>query len=178
MESNWIILKEFLIERICRPLTQPGYVIYFFFVVIIVGSIGFLSELVKGLMDCSMNLSNLISHSSSIFIALIAASSVELILIKDTELTVPSRKSDIQLLGIAFLIIGFILWILTNFFKDSLTGLILSIGGLIVSYLLWWISSADNKKFAPVEKVASPLGGPEERVNDELEGDTSAFKTN
>jgi hypothetical protein len=177
MESNWIILKEFLVDRICKPFNQPGYVLYFFFIVLIVGSIGFFSELLRGLVDCSVSISNLTIHSSNIFIALIAASSVELILIKDSELTIPVRKSDIQLLGVTFLIIGFLLWILSNFLKSCLVGLILSLCGLIISYILWWISSADNKKIAPAEKANSPLGGPEEKVNDELEGDTSEFKT-
>lgn len=178
MESNWMILIEFLKERICKPIKQPGYVLYFFFIVLLVGSIGFFSELLKGIVDCSLDLSNLTIHSSSIFIALIAASSVELILVKDNELSYPNRKSDVQLLGVTFLIFGFLLWILSNFLKNSIIGLILSVIGLIVSYILWWISSADNKKIAPIEKAESTIGGPEEIVNAELEGDTSEFKTN
>jgi len=177
-DSNWTTLKKFLVERFKKPLSQPGFIFYFVFIVIIVGSIGFISELFFGLKNCEFDISYLTSNASSVFIALLAASSIEFILINETELVEGSRKSDIQLLGVVILISGFLLWILSALFRSSITGFVISLLGLFFSYLFWWIANSENKKIAPsLKESTEPLGGLNPQDDLKLAGNYSGFKT-
>lgn len=171
--TNWQILGKFLKERLNNPKKQPSYVFYFIIIIILIGSIGFFSELVMGLYNNQLIFENLTVNSANIFIALIAASSVELVLIREEELTYPFRKNDIQIMGVTFLIFGFLLWILSVYLKKEILGMIISLIGLILAYTLWWISNANNKKIAPSGQPKSTLGGDPNT----LSGDTSDFKT-
>jgi len=177
-DSNWTTLKKFLVERMKKPIGQPGFIFYFVFIVIIVGSIGFFSELLFGLTNCEFDISYLTSNASSVFIALLAASSIEFILINETELVEGSRKSDIQLLGVVILISGFLLWILSALFRSSITGFVISLLGLLFSYAFWWIANSENKKIAPsLKESIEPLGGLNPQDELKLAGNYSGFKT-
>jgi hypothetical protein len=173
--SNWGILKKFLKIRRKNPWKHPSFVIYFFSVIVIVGSIGFSSEIIVGLKNCCFNISGLTTNAANIFIALIAASSVELILINEDELDTPYRKNDIQVFGIASLVIGFLIWMLAMYFKEGYWGLGLSLLGLFFSFYFWWISNAGNKILTDSTPSGASVGGGIQTTRDQLDGDTSKF---
>jgi hypothetical protein len=56
-------------------------------------------------------------------------------------------------------------------------GLIISLIGLGLSYFVWWISNADNKKIAPSNKAIDSIGGANPNEKTELIGDISEYKT-
>lgn len=174
-EGNWRILKKFLSERLKKPLKYPSFVIYFITIVLIVGSIGFSTEIITQWHLDDLNLSQLTTNASNIFIALIAASSVELILIKQDKLEHPFIQNDVQIIGISSLILGFFVWMLAIYFKDCILGLFFSVIGLIFSYLFWWVSNAGNETLMPLDDILSPIGGEPEDI--QLEGNTSEFRT-
>jgi hypothetical protein len=175
--SNWQILKSFFCERITRPFGQPSYTFYFLIIIVLIGSIGIFYELLISTQSCHINIENLTLSAANIFIALIASSTVELLLIQEENLKYPHRKNDIQILGLSFLIIGFLLWILANYLMHENAGLILSLVGLGLSYFVWWIANSDNKKIAPSSKPFVTIGGENPANSLNLKGDTSEFKT-
>lgn len=113
---------------------------------------------------------------SNISISLIAASVIEMILIKEEDLNGKyNRKVDIQIFGISSLILSFFLWIFANKFSDNVYGLVISIFGLLFSYIFWWIANAENKVLLPERNPIDTLGG--KTGKDNLAGDTIGFKT-
>lgn len=174
--SNWKLLRNFIKNRFCEPFKHPGFVLYFLGIVVLIGSIGVLSEIIISIKSEIFNLENITINLSNIFIALIASSSVELILIDDDDLYNNERKNDIRILAILFIIIGFTLWLLSVFFKEYKIGLISSIIGIFFSYFVWWISNAKSKKLIDVNPV-STLGGASSNDLNELQGDLSEFIT-
>jgi len=173
--TNWKILKIFLSERRKKPWHHPSFVFYFFAIIVLVGSIGFTSEIIQGLKSGCWVISELTTNASNIFIALIAASSVELILIDENDLSHPYRKNDVQIIGISILISGFLLWMLAINFKDNYIGLFISFAGLILAYYFWWISNAGNKILTSAINPSSTVGNGSPREV-ELNGDTTDFK--
>ncbi len=175
--SNWRILQMFLWDRIKKPLCHPSFVFYFISIIILIGSIGFLYDIVESIKMNVFETSKITSNASNIFITLIAASAVELILINDNDLMHPYRKNDVQIIGISFLIFGFLLWMFAISFKENVIGLITSIIGLLLSYIFWWISNAGNKILVPEDKPSSSIGGTPSTGDNGLDGDVSGFKT-
>lgn len=174
--TNWKILGLFIKNRFMMPFNHPTFLFYFISIILLVGSIGVLTDLAYGIKYCFFNVPQFTINASNIFITLMAASAVELILISKDDLDYPYRKSDVQILGISFLIVGFLLWMLAVFFKDNWTGVVTSVIGLLMAYFFWWISNAGNKTLVPSDSPASPVGG-NKPVNSQLEGDTEGFKT-
>lgn len=174
--TNWQILKLFLIDRIKKPIHHPSFVFYFITIIFLIGSIGFLYDIVTSFKSCEFEIAKISTNASNIFISLIAASAVELILINESDLEHPYRKNDVQIVGISFLIFGFLLWMLAISFKDNCFGLIVSIIGLLLSYLFWWISNSGNKILVPDDKPDIALGGGT-GSDSGIGGDVSGFKT-
>ncbi len=176
MRNNWHILLHFLKERFTKPLNQPSFVFYFFVVIFLLGSIGLISEIIFQYCEKVFNSSILVTNSANTFLTLIAASSIELIMINDDNLNYPYRKNDIQIFGVSVLIFGFLLWIFSIYIKDSIGGLISSILGLILAYLLWWIANSNNKTLVSDEQPDVAIGGNKQNIaNDNLEGDIDEF---
>lgn len=174
--TNWQILSRFIRNRFWEPFNHPTFLFYFLSIIFLVGSIGVLTDIAQGFKNCYFNISQFTINASNIFITLIAASAVELILISEDDLDYPYRKPDVQILGISFLIVGFLLWMLSVFFSDNLFGLFTSVTGLLLAYFFWWIANAGNRTLVPSDSPASPVGG-NKPVSSELEGDMDEFKT-
>lgn len=177
MKDNWKILGEFLGEKIKTPIYYPSFIIYFIIVILAIGSIGFWAEL---LVD-NIKIEPLTTNAANIFLALIAASSVELILIEDNhKLKSKYRKNDIRILSIGALILGFLLWVLSMKYKSDCVGLIISIVGLLLAYITWWVSNADNDKLVKVSSATAAFGESGIKTNDngtdDIKGDLSDFK--
>ena len=187
IKSNWKKWREFMVKRFITPWGFPGFVFYFILVILIVGSFGLFSEIIIGLHKNQWSISSLIANASNTSIALIAASSVEFILIHKDSLDHPERKSDIQITGLSFLILGFLLWMLANYFICNVIGLIISLVGLILAYYFWWIANAGNNTLTTGASPLGQLGGPVINTGDpnapgtssapKITGDTSEFIT-
>ncbi len=181
--TNWSIFCSFLINRTKKPLKHPSFVLYFIFIILLIGSFGLINEFTDitiiwaGELDKSKVIS-LVMNMSNISLSLVSASVIEMILIKDEDLeNYPYRKVDIQIFGISSLILSFFLWIFANKFNSDIAGLILSVIGLLFSYTFWWIANAGNKVLLPIDKPIDTLGGVQKTNEQDLSGDTSEFKT-
>lgn len=168
--SKWDILKQFLLNRLSSPLSNPSFIFYFFIVIVLVGTTGVFYEIAHGIKSSTFNIEAILINISCTAITLIAASSVDIILISnDNEATDTSTENknnqknkdfdsrDIQTLGVATLVLGFILWLTTIYFVRSNSQLISWITSplsLILSFLVWWIANADNKR------IVRPNGNP------------------
>lgn len=175
--SNWNELKLFLRKRSLSPLKYPSFVLYFIFVIILMGSIGVLNVILSWISNGDLEITDFISNASNVFLALVAASAVELILIKDDDLESDTqcRKIDIRILGIIFLIIAFFLWILAKHFSNYI-GLIISIIGLFFGFYVWWISNAQNSILIDETDPKHALAG-DTIMDNEIKGDIKDFKS-
>jgi hypothetical protein len=180
-KSNWSIFWVFLWNRMKKPIDQPSYVFYFVFIILMIGSAGLISELststfvLNGELD-EAKIASLVLNMSNISISLIAASVIEMILINEEDLIGKyNRKVDIQIFGVSSLILSFFLWIFANKFSDNVYGLVISIFGLLFSYLFWWIANAENKVLLPDKDPIDTLGG--KTGKDSLAGNTKGFIT-
>ncbi len=172
--TKWKLLKQFIRDKFLEPWQHPSYVIYFIIVIGILASIGFYYELFK----CPKSMEGITINAANIIIALIASSSIELMLRGGKDDKFSTIKTDIQVFAISALIIGFILWTVIISHKEGYFGLVLSILGLLLAYFIWWISNADNQKIIGNVKADSPIGGKQKEIKkDVLKGDTDGFKT-
>ncbi|WP_430933257.1 hypothetical protein [Saccharicrinis sp. 156] len=172
--SKWKLLKQFIEYKIKEPWKHPSYVIYFFIVIVILGSIGFHYELFQ----CPIDIEGITINAANIFVALIASSTIELMLVRGKDEKFSPIRTDIQVFAISILIIGFILWSIIINHKEEYLGLILSILGLLLAYFTWWISNADNQKIIGNVNADKTIGGNQGEIKKEvLKGDTDGFKT-
>ena len=176
--GNWNELKLFLIKRSLSPIKYPSFVLYFVFVIVFIGSIGVLNVVLTCISNGGdIEIINFNSNASNVFLALVAASTVELILIKndDLESDVQCRKIDIRILGIIFLIIAFFLRFLVMHFLNNF-GVVVSIIGLLFGFYVWWISNAQSSVLIDEPDPKDALAG-DDVINDEIEGNTDDFKS-
>ena len=103
---------------------MPGYVFYFLFVIIFVGSFGLIYDLFSAKYGLDLEwdtekIKNIVMNMTNISLSLVTASIIDLIFItknslkrnEDDEEFFPIKR-DINILGISFLITVFLLWIL------------------------------------------------------------------
>ena len=171
-------MGTFLNNRFTKPWEAPSYVLYFFVVIVLVGTFGVLKDILQMhfCLCCTFDDEKVKSFSfntSSTGLALITASVIELILIsrKSIEKEVESfnlkyeelenLKKGIRIFGLSSLIISFILWILiNNIIEGNWVKIILSIILLLFSYFIWWISNVQNKVLSfYVNNSISAIGG-------------------
>jgi hypothetical protein len=175
-ENYWDILKSFISERITEPIKHPSFVMYFFIIIVMVGSIGIYDIIIMSIKNRDFDIESFVSNASNIFLALIAGSAVELILINEEDLKHPYRKNDIRILGTVFLIIGFLFWMFSKSFIDQWFGLVASIIGLIFGFVVWWISNAGNPNLITPKDSTIPIGG-SDASRQELPGSVDGFKS-
>lgn len=193
MEKNykWNLLKEFLKERYNKPKEMPGYVLYFFFVIILVGSFGLFYDLLTANYDIKFEwdtdrVKNIVMNMCNVSLSLVTASIFDLIFIskkslkrnEDDEYFYPIKR-DINIFGITCLIIVFLLWIFANtIFIDVYIKLSIGIISLLFGYFVWWISNVKNKLFVSKVEIQPILGGEALVENEEevgLPGDINEF---
>ncbi|MFY7739225.1 MAG: hypothetical protein ACOVQC_01805 [Flavobacterium sp.] len=193
MEKNykWNLLKEFLKERYNKPKEMPGYVLYFFFVIILVGSFGLFYDLFSANYGIKLEwdyerVKNIVMNMCNVSLSLVTASIFDLIFISskslkrndDDEYFYPIKR-DINIFGITCLIIVFILWIFANtIFINIFIKLSIGILSLLFGYYVWWISNSKNKLFLTKVEIQPILGGEpivENEEEDGLNGDINEF---
>jgi len=187
---KWKLLKEFLNERYNEPKKMPGYVFYFFFVIIFVGSFGLIYDLFSTTYGYTLEwdkerVRNIVMNMTNISLSLVTASIIDLIFISKNSLRRDEGnedflkiKRDINILGISFLITVFLLWILANaIFINVYIKLFLGSTSLIFGYYVWWISNSKNKILVQNNNVNHILGNsPDNSENGGLQGDIKGFK--
>ncbi|MFH6936343.1 hypothetical protein [Flavobacterium sp. FlaQc-30] len=191
MEKNykWKLLYEFLKDRYNKPKEMPGYVLYFLFVIIFVGSFGLFYDLFSAEYGVNLEwddekIKNIVMNMTNVSLSLVTASIIDLIFITKNSLKRSEDdeefftiKRDINILGISFLIIVFLLWILANaIFVNRYMKLIIGIISLIFGYYVWWICNSKNKLLVHTININNLLGNePENGRNDDLNGDINGF---
>lgn len=188
---KWNLLKEFLKERYNKPKEIPGYVLYFFFVIILVGSFGLFYDLFSANYGINLDwdnerVKNIVMNMCNVSLSLVTASIFDLIFIskkslkrnEDDQYFYPIKR-DINIFGITCLIIVFLLWIFANtIFINEFIKLSIGIFSLLFGYYVWWISNSKNKLFLTKVEIEPILGGDPNDENEEaggLNGDINEF---
>lgn len=182
MENNkrrdWELMFFFLRKRLTESWKIPSYVLYFFVVIVLVGTFGVITELftIDFCFNCkfdNVKVKNSCFNISSTGLALVTASVVELIFIprrsieKETKnlnlnhAELENLKKGVRIFGLSSLIISFIFWILiNNIFDKNWLIIILSIVLLLFAYFIWWVSNVRNKILSNyMENYVNILGG-------------------
>jgi hypothetical protein len=163
-KSQWKLLIEFFYKRTTQPFSNPKYVMYFFFIIVLVGSFGLLYDLLN--MDycraCSLD-SEKVKYFTfnmiNISLSLVTASIIDLIFIskknieRDYQQAITSLninfnqvKGNVRFFGLISLIISFIFWILVNNIIDNnYLKIVVASFSLMFSYWIWWVSNVRNK---------------------------------
>lgn len=163
-KSQWKILQEFFCNRTKLSFGNPKYVMYFLFVIFLVGSFGLVYDLIniEYCFNCSLNFEKVkifTFNMTNISLSLVTASVIDLIFIskKDIEkdynqdknkqnYNFDNLKGNVRFFGLITLIISFIIWILVNnIIESSIIKIILATCSLLFSYWIWWVSNVRNK---------------------------------
>lgn len=168
MEENkkerWKELCNDIKEKIKSPLGYPEFIFYFFVVVVMTGLVGiFLTYYVENKLT-NEDISHKFSHIhltlsiASYFIALVTASSVDLILSLKSEDNF--TKKPYIMIGICAIILGLCLMggVLLS---DGIPVLeyIFAIVGLLISWFIWWLSNSENPNLTinPIDAIPPPV---------------------
>jgi hypothetical protein len=173
-KNTWWLLIKTLLDRFLSGFTNSNFFLYFFVVIILVGSLG-CSGLLYEYYYFKPNPNNigefkslclaLAKSLSTYFIALIATSSADLILNRKPN---SKEAAVLRLPALTMLILGgiSIFLIQYNLLEDFNRTLKLAFYGTTLSLLFWWIANSIDDKYNPhEEKPASnednynPLGG-------------------
>lgn len=194
---QWNLLVEFLETRRKSSFQSPSYVFYFLIVIIVIGTFGFIKDLIEidycfiwhSSCEWDMNNFSKISQNlSSTGLSLVTATILELIFItknnikKDFSETlkyheIENLKKSIRIFGLISLIITFVLWIIINSFDISvISKFILSFITILFAYYIWWISNTRNKILAKNTSLLSILGDatPIQNIIDKTDDNTAA----
>ncbi len=178
--SEWKNFFGFINKRIKDPFKSPRFILYFVFIIMVLGSMGIFYELYTIENGCLYfkHWGSVVINMANISLAYIAASSVELILLNEDETKFKEvNLKDVQMFGVSVLILGFILWILSVLYRDELVSFIFSGLGLFLAYFLWWISNSEKPQLNQVDPKTILGNINNEDVNNELEGTTDEFKS-
>jgi hypothetical protein len=130
-KSDWKLMFDFLKKRNREPWKNPGYVFYFFIVIVLVGTFGVFKELIEmhWCWTCGFDTEKVKSfcfNLSSTGLSLVTASVIDLIFIsrktveKETasekykEQEFESIKRSVRISGLSCLIVSFVGWIMIN----------------------------------------------------------------
>ncbi len=178
--KEWDSFFDFLKKRIKEPRKSPRFILYFVFIIVILGSMGVFYELysISNGCNCFKHWESVKINMANIFLAYIAASSVELILLDGEETKFKEvNLKDVQMFGVSVLILGFILWLLSVLYQEELVSFLFSSVGLLLAYFLWWISNSEKPQLNQVSP-STALGNPnDEDSSVELSGSMDDFKS-
>ena len=133
-ENKWKLLGVFLLNRLKNPIKHPEYFIYFILVIVGVGAIGVYSAIIKGsIPDNKMDF--IIANMASYFLAIVATGSVELVLSNEKYI-----GRAIRLLAMFAVLINIALY----FTSVAFSSVYISLTGVIIALLVWWIANAEN----------------------------------
>lgn len=171
--KKWRFLRIILWGRLKSPIEHPEFILYFLFVVVVIGGNGIWYSLwseshpstslnqaaMVGDRTPDINHRNVISALVSYALALMTAGSADLLLSKTKYI-----RGVIAMLGVSLLIVSVILFI-TALMSDTTYGYGFGISAVILSLITWWISNAEKPEFVEPEQndgpgnSFSPIGG-------------------
>lgn len=140
MESKHFLTEQY--ERFKMPWKHFAFKSYFFWIVIIFGSLGVFITLYEELTACHPDPEKISEGIATTFVALIAASLVDLNLSFNVK-NIPSLIIN----SIAFIGLSILLLFL-SFSVQSWWSLIPAIVGYVLSLLIWILANADNERLA------------------------------
>jgi hypothetical protein len=159
--NHWREFGYTLWIRFRKPWQHPTYVLYFFFIIILIGGFGILELVVRSFMFGNPVTADLpkalIGAFYTYFTAIAATAAVDLLLTSQEQ----------KHLRICFMILCFLV-LVSAFFavliaetKTNLLGAYLCAGaGYILSLFLWWIGNADNANLLDSKSPpTAPTGG-------------------
>jgi hypothetical protein len=160
---SWFELVKILLKRFFAGLKNSNFVIYFVVIIVFIGGFGVFKD-IYAIINCedgselSRLYNELSKNLSTYFIALIAASTADLILNRlpnERESFILRMPAITGLVAGGFLLFLIQLEVVNNTFK-------LAIWGTILAWIMWWISnSTDPKHKEPKEpnEPLNPMGG-------------------
>jgi hypothetical protein len=95
----WETLAQFLKKRTFNPIYSPGFILYFFFIIVLVGSFGLLYDLKDSylgwnyVIDTS-KLKSIVMNMTNIGLSLVAASTIELLFVSNKKLADEDKDID------------------------------------------------------------------------------------
>lgn len=179
--TQWSLFANFLINRTKKSWENPKYVMYFIFIIFLVGSFGLLYELTTFeycLCDFdSGKVKSITFNMTNISLSLITASVIDLIFISQDNIEEDKQKGkvnkaenelikgNVRFFGLISLILSFIFWILVNnILVNNYYKLLFGTISLFFSYWIWWISNVKNKILSEgmegMEGLINTIGGP------------------
>ena len=172
--NYWQDFRATLKERLRKPCKHPSFVMYFFGIIIFVGSFGLLEPLVScwvlGCLKSEDMPRALVSATYTYFVAISATAAVDFILSSNKKKHLLMFFVLCSLIVLACFIFAVIYAI---FLHRPIAAAIPAAFGYVLALLLWWIGNAENARLleAPIEPTA-PLGADSQPI-----GDLSGFNT-
>lgn len=152
-KKKWMKFYLFIKDRINWPSQHPEYVMYFIIFVIIIGWLWVwipIWQILYSILNWKFNnilIESLILWTCTYFLALISISSVEFLIIENTDI-----KNSIILFWFSSSIIWIIFFLLFYLPKDFLLIRCLwSFLFFIISLFYWWIANAESTIIQPSE---------------------------
>lgn len=158
--------KNFIDEQIDRfkmPWNHSAFKSYFIWIVILFGSIGIGLTIKDEINNCVINYTVISKSIATTFVALIAASLVDLNLSHNIK-NVPSLIIN----SIGFIAISILLMILSFNIKGSWS-LLPAILGYLLALLIWVLANADNEKLSDdsyMQNIVKKVKGLQDSLED------------
>lgn len=179
-QTQWSLFFNFLNYRTRYSLRNPKYVMYFIFIIFLVGSFGLIHDIINinYCLSCDFDPEKVKAFAfnmTNMSLSLVTASVIDLIFISRKSIEEENKqqsngyeeecehvKGNVRFFGLSSLIFTFILWILVNdLIENNSMKIILATFSLLFSYWIWWISNVKNKILSegkqPPESI---IGGP------------------
>lgn len=159
MNDTWSDWRDFgvtLLSRISKPSAHPRFVLYFFGIIVLGGSLGISIPSIRNIIVSGSGEAEWFSvlHSASTYtLAILAAALADAILSENVK---PSLKLLIFVLAA---VVG-LCAIIILFLKSIESGTVLSVISGVLALFLWWVSNAENANLLePPPKANVALGG-------------------
>jgi hypothetical protein len=169
-KGDWGYLKGELIRRTQEPLKDVPFVIYFITSILLFGGLGIWVELVKLTLSKSQpDYASLITAISTFYPALIASSSLQLILAsanKSDKIFISFGLFNLCFFGLSSILLG-------TFSKQyPVIVMLLAVVFSLLAAWIWWVTNCDDPTFKKIQKIDAATGGDPNR---NLTGDYSGY---
>lgn len=133
-ENLWSDLGKYIKEKLVKPWQSPSFVLYFIFIVLIVGALGIhLAYFSSKFPDTKDG--NIISNMNCYFLTLVSTSALALLLMNHGNLS-----KALSVISFGIITISILLFVLSTKYESYL----ISCVGIVLSIITWWIANADN----------------------------------
>jgi uncharacterized membrane protein YfcA len=176
MEKNeFNLVKEFLNDRFKAPLSSVSFVLYFIFVILLVGLAGsFLSSFDSINFNGSVNFKTVAMSLVGYGVVLLSSSSIELIFIRlnsDEKEKFRTIKKAISMIGVVLIILSLFLSLLVYSLPNEILKFSISLILCFIALYFWWVTNSKTlivlNDIPPAPTTSETTGGDE---NVELTG--------